>query len=52
MKIDVAQLQRQRVYNYYIKVKDNVDHKDMVKIRTHEYYIHNEEWLTQKERLR
>ena len=49
---DAAQLQRQRAYNYYLKVKDTADYNEKVKIRKHEYYINNKELLKQKERIR
>ena len=48
--LDTAQLQRQRAYNYYLKVKYNADYKEKVKIRKREYYINNKDLLTQKER--
>ena len=50
--LDAANLQRQRAYNYYLKVKDNADYTEKVKVRKHEYYINNKELLKQKERIR
>ena len=50
--LDAAQLQRQRAYNYSLKVKDNADYKEKVNIRTDEYYINNKDLLKQKERLK
>ena len=47
-----TQLQRQRAYDYYLKVKDTSDYKEKVKLRKHEYYINNKEVLKQKERFR
>ena len=50
--LDAAQLQRQRAYNYYLKVKDNADYKEKVKMRKHEHYINNKDLLKLKERLK
>ena len=32
--IDAANLQRQRAYNYYLKVKDNADYKEKLKLES------------------
>ena len=47
-----TQLQRQRAYQYYLRVKDSPDYKEKVKLRKHEYYINNKELLRVKERFR
>ena len=47
-----AKRQRQRAYQYYLKVNDNPDYKDKVKLRKHEQYINNKELLRAKERYR
>jgi hypothetical protein len=47
-----AKVQRQRAYQYYLKVKDNPDYKEKVSIRKHEYYINNKDLLREKERYR
>lgn len=47
-----AKLQRQRAYQYYLKVKDNPEYKDKVSIRKHDYYINNKDLLREKERYR
>lgn len=49
-KLEEAKLQRQRAYQYYLKVKDNPDYKEKVSIRKHEYYIKNKDLLRERAR--
>jgi len=51
-KLEEAKLQRQRAYQYYLKVKDNPDYKEKISIRKHEYYIKNKDLLRERERYR
>ena len=45
-----AEVQRQRAYNYYLKVKDTDEFKQRLKIAKQQYYLNNKTEIRERER--
>jgi len=50
--LEVAEIQRQRAYSYYLKMKDTDEFKQKLKIAKQHYYLNNKADIRERERLK